>query len=218
MVVPIKLFQWMQNCLNSAGFIARDANQHGYCTFNQKNLFHLFSLGLMLLSASTFFFVKANTVYEYGASYTGSNIGVIVLLYYSVFMCKTKDVLLLIGRYERFIEKREKIWLAKTVFLYKSTNFLFNFGKINRIGIQFEINKHIHRIECNHWTNREHSRCYIENVVYRSDRTTFTSILWQLFYLRSRRCIILFTISRVVRSLNRLFFAPEKFSILLLKN
>lgn len=113
MVDSIKLFHSVQKCFKLAGFIPQESNPCGYCTFNWRNLFHLFSLGLMLLTASTFFFFKARTVYEYGASYTGSNIIVATLLYYIVFMFKTKNILLLIERYERFIEKSKKSFWRK---------------------------------------------------------------------------------------------------------
>lgn len=106
MAVPIKLFLKVRNFFEAAGFAvpSSKAHQNG-CAFNRKNLFLLFSLGLMLISASTFFFFKANSAYEYGASYSGCNIATAQLLYFIAFMCKTKNILQLIDQYEKFFQK-----------------------------------------------------------------------------------------------------------------
>lgn len=101
--VPIKLFQLMQKFFEAAGFIV-PSNQNG-CTFNRKNLFHLISLGLMLISALTFFFFGANTFYEYGLSYTGSNVTAIIMLYLIVLMNNIKNIDCLIDEYGKFIQK-----------------------------------------------------------------------------------------------------------------
>lgn len=125
----IKSFRSMQMHLKTAGFIADETNQQGYCTFNRKNLFHVYFLGLMFVFASAFFIFRANNVYEYGGAYTGANIAIIMLLYFAVFMCKTKDILLLIIQYDKFIERSKQIkckcFSAKTVNDVKLENHHF---------------------------------------------------------------------------------------------
>lgn len=108
MAISIKLFQSVQKSFNEAGFIAPESNRDR-CTLSRKNQLHLCSLGLLLVSTSTFFLFEANSVYELGASYTGTNVANIILLFLIVFLYKMRSVLELIDRYELFVQK-SKIW------------------------------------------------------------------------------------------------------------
>lgn len=70
MAVQIKFFLKVRKLFEAAGY----SSQNGFA-FNRKNLFHLTSLGLLSISTFTFLLFQANSVYEYGASYTGFLVG-----------------------------------------------------------------------------------------------------------------------------------------------
>lgn len=101
----LKFFQLVQNIYRMVGIYPPKLNQH--CLLNSKISFFLLMVVQFYISSFAFLLFEANSIREMADSFYVASSELLCITYMIVSLWKISDILDLITKYERFIEKSE---------------------------------------------------------------------------------------------------------------
>lgn len=102
----MKLFQFIRkNCYQTMGLASFETNET--YPFNLRNLFFMLFIALLGVANAAYFFFEAKTPGEYGNTFYQTISQILLLFEWGINIWQMKNVLGLIGNFEKFIEKSQ---------------------------------------------------------------------------------------------------------------
>lgn len=144
MVGKINVLSTIRNVLQTLSIDAPRPGQK--CRFNSRNLLIVTVQALTFISASAFLLFRANSIAEFGTSFSGCVMVSTNIIYYSTNIVQIKNILKLIDHYEGFIEMSR---FCHWVFFGLKNPDIQN--RITTIGGDFK--DLLHGIEWDDWTH-----------------------------------------------------------------
>lgn len=107
-MTKIKLFELNQQYFEALGFYASTPLQSNpKSRFTRQNLYYIFVEAGMLIPVLAFMTLKAQSVYEYGITFYTTITLLCITAYQAILMDEMDNIVTLIGKFEKFIEKRK---------------------------------------------------------------------------------------------------------------
>lgn len=115
------LFQTVQRIYKTMAIHPSLSQSNQFCSLNVKIQFYLIITSQTLFGSTAFLFCKANTIQSMADSFYVSLTHAVCLIYILITMWKVADILQLIDKCEKFIEKSE----LKQIFVFNIENCSF---------------------------------------------------------------------------------------------
>lgn len=114
------LFQTVQKIYKTMAIHPSLSQTNQFCSLNYKIQFFLFINAQTLFASTAFLLFKANTVQSLADSFYVSLTHAVSLIHIIITMWKVADILQLIDKFQKFIEKRESKHFLLLSFLFEN--------------------------------------------------------------------------------------------------
>lgn len=132
MARSIKLFEKIQKICQMIGLYQAPSQLNQNDSSNCKKFIVIMSLAFLLIATIAFMLYEAQTIEDYVAGFLTSTLAITILAYFLIFAVEIKNIIMLIGKFEDFIEMSKPSQDQQCHFNTFFTSFFF----ISLIGIR----------------------------------------------------------------------------------